>query len=139
MDDDVEFTDPETDEIVDISPGGETPDDLLDDPDNAIDYESATETWIGESTTVELRIPSLDGQDKLFLLEEPDIENTYRIIKAVLDGDRFELCAAIVREPTLTEEVWNSKLTGRERNLLYDHTFAWVRVSDFVSVQKRIP
>lgn len=139
MGDDVEFVEPGTDDLVDVSPGGDTPDELLSEPNEEINYEAAAETWIGDQATVELRIDPLDDQEpKRFLLEEPDAEATYRIITAVLDQDRYQLCDAIVQEPALSREMWDTKLTGRERTLLYDHAFAWVRVGDFVSVQEQI-
>ncbi|WP_114576714.1 hypothetical protein [Saliphagus sp. LR7] len=120
----------------DLSPGGETASDLFGDVDDAIDYEGAAETWIGEPATTELTIETVGGyQAKRFVLAEPDDEETMeQLLVAVLRDDKREFCEAMVDEPTLTDEIWNDRLTERERQLVFDLAFAWGRFGDFESM-----
>lgn len=129
--------DPETGEIVDITPGAETPDALYSDPDGDYEYAAEAETWIGEPARVELRITPIDGQAKRFLLVEPGDETMDELIGAMLNGDQRGFCAGVVEEPALTPDRWQSALTGRERKLLFDHAFAWLRFGEFVTMQRQ--
>lgn len=135
---DVRLSDPTTGEqhdMDDITPGEAMPDELHGDPDPAFDYESASETWVGERAETEITIERLDtGSSKRFVLKEPDEQATGELISAAMDGDRFAFVSVLVDRPALTSERWRGSLTGRERTLLYDHSYAWVRLGDFVTV-----
>lgn len=135
--DDVTAIDPETGESKDITPGAGTPDALLHDPDEGYDHEAEAETWVGDPAQVELRIDAIDGEEKRFVLVEPDDGTMDQLIEAVLDGDEHAFCAGVVNRPTLSHERWQS-MTGRERKLLFDNAFSWLHFGEFVSIQRRI-
>lgn len=115
---------------------------LYADPDAAFDYQTGVgeATHLGDLEQTELRLESLSGDRvKRYLLSEPETdEEMDEIIRAVLQNNRFRFCAAIVSEPELTHAVWEDNHTPRERALLYDHSFAWMRMSDFVTVSETV-
>jgi hypothetical protein len=135
MTDQIEFSG-DGDDRDDLSPG-DAESQLFDDVDESHDYEAATETWIGEPATTELSIETVDGIDvKQFVLREPDEQGSMRrIFRGIMEDDRRAVCEEIVDAPTLTDDIWQNRMVERERELLYDHVLAWIRVQDFVDMQ----
>ena len=115
---------------------------LYDTPDPEFDYAQGLgeATHLGERERTEFSLERLDGTAvKRYRFVEPETdEEMNQLIRAVLVADRYEFCRVIVDEPELTNRVWQDDHTPRERSLLYDHCFAWMRMSDFVSVSESL-
>lgn len=135
-DDYVEFSG-DGDDREDLSPGADLESELFGDVDPDTDYQTEAESWLGEPATTEISIETIDGIDvKRFILEEPDRqESMTRIFQGVMSDDRYTVCKELVREPDLTGDIWENRMTGREKELLFDHSLAWIRVHDFVDIQ----
>lgn len=130
----VEFRDPDTGEVEDITPDGSASE-CYHEVDPAYDYDDASETWVGEPARTELRIETVGGQAKRYLLVEPDDEGVDACVHAMLTDDERAFCASVVDQPELTAGHWRRGHTGRERKLLFDHCYAWIRFGDFVTMQ----
>lgn len=136
--DDVTFTDPETGEIEDISPGSKAPDGLYHDETPGFDYDKAASTWVGEPARVEIQIETIGGaQVKRFVLAEPDDQETMdALIIAAIERDNYEFCADVVEKPVLSPNRWHELMTERERQLLFDHAYGWLQFGQFLTAQQ---
>lgn len=117
---------------------------LYAEPDPDYDYAEAFEpgepTALGTLEKTELRIESLDGATvKRYLLSEPKTDDEMGdLVRAVMRGDRYDFCRLVVAEPELTVRRWEDQHTPRERSMLYDHCFAWMKMSDFVTISETL-
>ena len=111
-------------------------------PDSGFDYSQGIgeATHLGERERTEFTIESLDGSTvKRYLFAEPATdEDMNQLIRSVMVSDRLQFCQLVVAEPERTNRVWKDDHTARERSMLYDHAFAWMRMSDFVTVSETV-
>ena len=111
---------------------------LYHDPDPEFDYSDGVATDMGEPCRAELRLERLDGTDvKRYLLEEPTDDRVMsQAVRAALNQDRLAFVQCVVSR--MTEQRWNEDHTPRERALLYDHTYSWMQMSDFVTISESL-